>query len=470
MSKKIGKSIVGIGLQYGDEGKIKVFDPVIEKEKIDVVSKFNGGANAGHHVQVGGVHIVTHSIPCGVHYPNTIMYIGSGTLVDPVKVNSEIQDIESHGLKIKNRLHISSKCSLVQPSHILFDKSTGKEVGTTSNGIGPAYADQCFRDINGLRKNIRLGDYLSNPTRFVIDVRKNLEEVVERFEIRTDISKEVNEFDQEARKLERYLCGDALFLDKFINEGKNVFFEGANAVNLDRITGSVPYVTSSRTLAAAAYTGGDLSVKYHTKTIGIAKAIMSRVGNGPFVSEFGGEKSEKYCAEERGKKYSKEVEKMMYDVQKLLKSGDLFELGIVLRMLGDEYGSTTGRPRRLGMFDLVMLERDCKLNGVGELYINKFDCLTMFSQTSLPGIPIVTGYKLDGRSIDYIPSSEEELRRVKPVIEYFPHIRQDLSKIRDYEHVSYEARQLVGFIENSVGTKICGIGVGRAREEFIEIK
>jgi len=469
MAEKIGESIVGIGMQYGDEGKIKIFDRIADEEKIDVFVRFNGGANAGHHLKIGDVHIVTHTIPCGIHYPKSILYIGSGTLVNPIKTNAEIEEIEKLGLKIKDRLKISAKCSLVQPSHILFDEVSGKEVGTTGNGIGPAYADQCIRDIDGLRKNIRLGDYLANPERFVSDVRKNLIEVSDRFNAKIDVDEKIKIFDKETKKLEKYLCKDALFLDKLIHEGKNLFFEGANAVMLDVITGSVPYVTSSRTIAAAAYTGGDLSCKYHTKTIGIAKAIVSRVGNGPFVSEFGQEKSEKYCKEERGQKYVKEVEQKLYDSQKLLKSKDLFEVGIALRMLGDEYGATTKRPRRIGMLDLVMLRQNCRLNGVDGLYINKFDCLTIFSQSSLPGIPIVVGYTLDGKEIDYVPSNEEELRRVAPKIEYFPNIKQDLSKIRSYEGLPEEVKSLIKFIENNIGVRILGIGVGKSREEFIRV-
>jgi adenylosuccinate synthase len=216
--------------------------------------------------------------------------------------------------------------------------------------------------------------------------------------------------------------------------------------------------------------GGDLPPNYHHKTIGVAKAMLSRVGRGPFVSEFGIGKAEKYWAAGRGLIHKKDYEFAKWNPEKLIKSDDLFYVGIALRMLqGDEYGATTGKHRRMGMLDLVMLRQNCRLNGVDELYINKFDCLGLYSKTKRRGIPLVTAYELDGKQIDYMPSFMEELRRVKPVIEYMPLIKDDISGINKYEELPSEAKEIIKFIEDHVGTKIGGIGVGPKREQLIRI-
>jgi adenylosuccinate synthase len=194
---------------------------------------------------------------------------------------------------------------------------------------------------------------------------------------------------------------------------------------------------------------------------------MSRVGNGPFISEFGGKRSELYCAEGQGRAHIKEREFQDYRPGELLQSKDLLEVGTALRMLGNEYGATTKRPRRIGMLDLVMLKQNCLINGVDKLYLNKFDSLADFRRTSLPGIPLVVAYELEGRTIDYLPTSIKEMERTKPVVEYFPNF-PDLSGIRNPADLPPEAKELISFIEQKVGTKIAGIGVGPERDQFIE--
>ncbi|MBI2666770.1 adenylosuccinate synthetase [Candidatus Woesearchaeota archaeon] len=466
---KPGKSIVGVGLQYGDEGKIKIFDQVVPKNT-DIWARFNGGSNAGHNLQCGNLEIITHAVPSFFPQPNSLGYIGSGCVVNAAKIWSEIEEITVKGFPLQRRLFISPKCTLIQPHHVLIDQNGGKEVGTTGNGIGPAYADQAQRQLEEKLKNIRLGDYLKESERMKEHVRANLEEVCGQYGLAMDTETCLEQFDEAVQRLAGYVAWDSLFLLDLVEAGKNVFFEGANSVLLDAVVGDVPYVTSSRTLAVAAYTGGDLSVDFHNKTIGVAKAIVSRVGNGPFITELGGRESEEYCKVDGGKKYVKEVEKKMYNVKDLLHSGNLHDLGIALRMLGGEYGATTCRPRRIGMLDLVMLRESCRSNGVKELYINKFDCLTQFSRSSLPGIPVVTAYELDGKKIDYVPSTTSEMYRAKPVIEYFPHIKEDISSVRRTEDLPETIMKFIGEIENAVGVPVYGIGVGPRREEFVRLK
>ena len=463
------KSNVLIGLQYGDEGKARVLDKLAKQSH--VIARFNGGANAGHSLHVGDKKIVLHQIPSGIFYPNSILYIGCGCVVNPLKIKHEIKDINNNDICIKNRLKISSKATLVQPHHTVLDSLHGKTIGTTKNGIGHAYSDQAIRSKGNQLKNLRFGDYCADPNKAKEIALTNLNEAIAENKLTDVNAKEmVEEFHKEMLNLIQYHCNDPLYLEKLAEQNKNIFFEGAQSVMLDVITGTVPFVTSSRTLSAAAYTGGDLSMRHHNKTIGVAKAIMSRVGNGPFVSEFGGERSEAYCAKDGGNAHKSKFEKANHNVDNILKSKDQFEMGIGLRMLGGEYGATTKRPRRIGMLDLVMLRQNCKLNSVDELYINKFDCLEHFNKTSLPGIPLVVAYELDGKEIDFMPANVEESKRAKPVITHLPHITTDISQIRDPKKLPKEVNKLISFIEEFTGSKMYGIGVGPERDQFIQLR
>jgi adenylosuccinate synthase len=467
-----GYSDVLIGLQYGDEGKARVLDFLLDDYSI--VARFNGGPNAGHTLEVGNIRISLHQIPSGIFHPDMHLYIGSGCVVDPGKALAEMTEIESKGLSVRERLRISGYCTLIKPNNILEDKLFGGDIGTTQNGVGYAYADQAMRAKGSVIANLRLGDYLSDPEKSKENFRQiAMNEYRHRplhYGDEIDIDRLVDDFHEEVLKLKPFVSDDPMMLTRLVQSGMNVLFEGAQSVALDVMTGAVPYVTSSRTLSAAAYTGGDLSNKHHRKTIGIAKAIMSRVGNGPFISEFGGFRSESYCGEDGGKAHVREKELAAYDPEKMLKSMDMLEIGIGLRMIGGEYGATTKRPRRIGMLDLVQLRQNCLINGVDELYINKFDCLSDFSRTSLPGIPLVVGYKLDDKIIDYVPSAVETARRAEPMITFFPKCEADLSKVRRPSQLPRQIRDILEFIEENVGTPICGIGVGPEREQFIKIR
>ncbi|MBU0665730.1 MAG: adenylosuccinate synthetase [Nanoarchaeota archaeon] len=465
---KKGKSTVLIGLQYGDEGKARVMDTMLKY--YDVVARFNGGANAGHTLEVGNIKIALHQIPSGIFYKDKLLYVGNGCVINPKKFLLEIKEVESYGLKLNKRLLISSLATIIQPHHIYLDGLFGGAIGSTNNGIGPAYSDRAMRAEGRQIKNIRMGDYFSDTKKFKQIVKENLLSTIKKHNLKGIIVEtEVNSFHQCMLKIKKFLCSDVLFMEKMVSKGKNVFFEGAQSIMLDVVYGCVPYMTSSRTVAAAAYTGGDLSLKYHDKTIGVAKAIMSRVGNGPFISEFGGLKSENYCMEGSGYTHIEKAELKNSNPLELLKSNDLFNVGKALRMLTGEYGATTKRPRRIGMLDLVMLRQNCSLNGVDELHINKFDCLKFFSQTTLPGIPLVVAYELNGKKIDYMPSSEYESRNVKPIIKYLSFIKEDISKIKTYEKLPDNVKKLISFIEKFVNVKIAGIGVGPEREQFIKI-
>src|SRR3989338_1633381 len=467
---KRGYTDVLIGLQYGDEGKARVIDKLLQKVNYSIVAKFNAGPNAGHVIEVENKRVILHSVPAGVFYSDKLLYVGSGCVINPEKFLQEISDIEKIGVGLKNRLRISSNISLIQPHHIILDNIQGGFIGTTRNGVGPVYADQAVRAEDKIIKNLKIGSYLSDPEGFRNYVMLNLKNIVEIYKINFEIYVEqfVQVFHDSVLQLREYVEYDPFFLDKLVGLEKNILFEGANSCMLDVVYGVTPFTTSSRTIAAAAYTGGDISLKHHNKIIGVAKAIMSRVGNGPFISEYGGRKSEEYCGEDAGKKYIKEVEEQSYNVEELLKSWDLFKIGIALRILGNEYGSTTKRPRRLGIFDLVLLKQSCRLNAVDEIYINKIDCLYELSKTSLSGIPIVTSYVLNGKLIDYVPTTSEDMYNARPVIEYWPHI-SDVSSAKTYEELSVEVKYFIKTLQERICVKIAGIGVGPEREQFIEI-
>ena len=438
-----------IGVQYGDEGKARVIDNIAHE--YDIIARFNGGPNAGHTIEVGDKRLALHQVPSGVFHPDMLLYVGSGCVLNLEKLLQELKEIKNNDLVLDERLFISDQATVIQPHHILLDKITGKEIGTTANGIGPAYADRALRRDGTYLKNLRLGDVLDDPQLARETIVGNYQQTVARYQLsENDIQDKAEHIIVAAHILQKAICRNPLFLDGLVRRGKNVLFEGAQASMLDVVKGTVPYVTSSHTIAGSAYVGGDLSPQYHRKTIGVAKAIMSRVGNGPFVSEFGGATSEEYCAEEEcGKtKHTREFEEHAYSVSELLQSGDLFKLGIALRMLGNEYGATTKRPRRMGMLDLVALAHNCRINGVDELYLNKVDCLADFDRTFMKGIPLVEGYLLEGQEISYVPGTSKGNRNAQSIIKYYPHIKGDLSEIRNYFSLPAETQELVKAIEN----------------------
>lgn len=467
---KKGYADIVLGLQFGDEGKARVIDNLAKD--YDIIARFNGGANAGHTIEKENIKIALHQIPSGIFYPQTTLYIGSGCVVNIEKLAVEIEEVEKLGIDLNNRLKISSLASVIQPHHLLLDMLLGKSIGTTKNGIGPAYADRAMRMYGEKLANIRLGDLVDDSSKFFEIIKENLQKIQTLYNVENENPEnQVEKLKSAFEKIKKYVELDTLYMEKRADTGASVLFEGAQSVMLDVTKGSVPYVTSSSTIAAAAFSGGDLSLKYHRKTIGVVKAIMSRVGYGPFPSEFGGKKSEEYSLEEEnGKtKNSKETEKNV-DVNKLIISNDPFEVGIALRVLSGEYGATTNRPRRVGNLDLVLLGFTVKANGVDELVITKCDLLKEYSRTKTGKILLVTGYDLDGNQIDYVPAATNAFYRVKPVISEREAFSEDISDVRSFDKLPKAVKDLVDEVENSSGAKVVALGVGPKREQYIEIK
>lgn len=473
-AKKRGYADVLIGLQYGDEGKARIVD-MLAKD-YDVIARFNGGANAGHTIETkDGGKVALNQVPSGIFYPGKILYIGSGCVVNVEKLAIEIEKLKNiKGAKVdlSGRLRISCQASVIQPHHLLIDAETGKTIGTTKNGIGPCYADKALRMDGDRLLNIKLGDLLDDPQLYFKKIRENYLAICGKYGMapaHADLI--IASMESFFNRVKEYIEPDTLFLEKKAQKGAKILFEGAQSIMLDITKGSVPFVTSSNTVTAAAYVGGDLSPAYHRKTIGVAKAIMSRVGNGPFASEFGGDRSEKYCmavGKDGVSKYPQAVE-AKYDIEKLLKSGDYFDIGVALRVLSYEYGTVSARPRRVGMFDLVQLKYAILMNGVNELMINKCDMLNVFARTKRGVLPIVNGYKLDGAEIDYVPGTVKAYYNVKAEVEYKKCFKEDITGVRKFAKLPKELQSLLKEIEKFCGCRIAGVGVGPERDQFVRI-
>ncbi len=467
--KKKGFSDVVLGLQYGDEGKARVVDYLAKN--YDIIARFNGGANAGHTIKNEKGNISLNQIPSGIFYPDKTLYIGSGCVVNVEKLASEIEKLKKIGIDLKHRLRISCQASIIQPHHILMDELLGKVIGTTKNGIGPCYSDRAIRMHGKHKAVVSMGDLHHDKNNSFKTIEENLKYVRKTYKFSIKNYKErIDNLKAAFSKIEKFIEPDPLYMEKRVEEGASVLFEGAQSVMLDVVKGSVPFVTSSNTTAAAAYVGGDLSQKYHRKTIGVAKALMSRVGNGPFVSEFGGVLSEKYCmALRNGQSAHSKTYEAGKNVNKLLISGSPLETGIALRILSGEYGTVTQRPRRIGIFDLVQLAYATKMNGVDELVINKCDLLREYARTQTKKIPLVTRYTLHRKQIDYVPASITAHYNVKPQIEYRESFTEDLVNVRSFNKLPKTLKGLVREVERTTACKVVGLGVGPERKQYISI-
>jgi adenylosuccinate synthase len=469
MSQTHGHGDVLIGLQYGDEGKARIVD--LYAKNYDIVARFNGGANAGHSVDVGGIKVALNQIPSGIFYPEKTLYIGSGCVVNVVKLAAEIRKIEEIGISLRGRLRITSQASIIQPQHQLIDGIIGKYIGTTKNGIGLCYADRAIRMVDNRLVNIRLADLCTNLEVTLEKIRENLFVEQGKYGFECDVGHAIGELRDSFEFIREFVELDPLYLQKKVENGQNVLFEGAQSVMLDPVKGAVPYVTSSHTIAAAAFVGGDLSLRYYGKTIGVAKVLMSRVGHGPFASELGGRRSEEYTMatnDEGGSKYTAEYEKTL-DIKTLIESQDEFEVGQAMRVLSNEYGVVTRRPRRIGNLDLVQLKYACRINNVDELVLTKVDLLCEYAKTFEKKIPMVSSYILDGQEIDYIPTDPETYYTVKTKNTEFEAFSNDISQVRNFDLLPGELKNIVGNIEEFCNCRITGLGVGPERDEYIEI-
>lgn len=420
-------NVVVFGAQWGDEGKGKLID-ILSKDA-DITVRYQGGNNAGHTVIVGKETYIFHLIPSAILHKNKVCVIGNGVVVDPKALLGEIEELEKRGLKINAaQLKISGHAHVVMPYHRILDglrESIRKnKIGTTGRGIGPCYADKVTRC------GIRVIDLL-NPRILKAKLEDNLTEKNEIFNKvygRSDFSfgDIYNEYLGYGEKLSKYVCDTALFLNQAIDKGKKVLFEGAQGTFLDIDFGTYPFVTSSNSIVGGACAGSGVAPMKINKAIAAAKAYTTRVGEGPFPTEFSANLEEE------------------------------------IRNKGKEFGATTGRPRRCGWFDSVIVRYAVVINGVSELAIMKLDVLD-----ELKEIKICTAYKYKGKTYKDFPLDYEVLSQAQPVYETLKGWQAPTSGIRSFSKLPVNARRYIERLEALLCVKIKYVSIGSKRDEMI---
>lgn len=420
-------TFVVVGLQWGDEGKGKITD--VLSAKSDYVVRFQGGNNAGHTVYAGENKFVLHLLPSGVLQCKGKCIIGNGVVVDPKAFMKEIASIEERGLST-DHVFISRRAHIIMPYHILYDtyreEAAGKgSIGTTKRGIGPCYEDKVART------GIRAIDLL-NPEVLKEKLQQNIaiknaifEKLYDKDPL--DFESIYNEFLEIGDKLKDRIVDTELELNQAIDAGKNVLFEGAQALMLDIDFGTYPYVTSSSPSTGGVCVGAGVPPTKLQHLIGVAKAYCTRVGNGPFVTELEDETGEK------------------------------------IRQVGHEFGATTGRPRRTGWLDLVALKHACMINGITHLVITKLDVLSGFDK-----IKVCTAYKTeDGQEIDYFTSSTTKLALYEPIYQELDGWQENITAVNTFDELPQKAQDYIGFIEDYLGIEVYLVSVGPDRSQNI---
>ena len=461
-------SRVVVGAQWGDEGKGKVLD--ILSEDASVMAKFNGGNNAGANLENGGIHLITKSIPPGI-FRNCELYIGSNCVI-PHTLRDEIAEIEVAGLNVRERLNVAAKAPVVQPHHLLEDGINGGKIGTTGKGIGPAYAGVANRMLGDHLMNIQLAEYLAAPNKMFEVARANLFNVFGKYNLfgsdtERKFTEILGEFHEGIMSLEGVLCNNPFYLHEFAEDGKEILMVGSNGLDLDPIQGTTPHTTSSRTLPAAPYLG-DLPLKYHAEIIGVAKAILTRVGHGPMIGEFAPDRQEEYTMKDGGYAHLREWEQANYNVETLLKSEDEHDISKAVRMLTNQYGARTKRPRRVAPLNTHRLGELCRQNGIDKIALNMVDAWHIYSHTNLEGIPIVTGCKIGNETQKWTPNTNEGRYAAVGTREYLPHI-PDVSHCRLQSELPGVVIDNLSRVQSEIGVPISYIGVNPTNEGLIEV-
>jgi len=419
-------STIIVGLQWGDEGKGKIVDYLTERS--DVVARAQGGSNAGHTVISGGVKYILHLIPSGVLWKDKKCVIGNGVVIDPPGLLAEMAKLRGQGVEISpENLIISENAHLTMPYHRALDVAREKQrgenkIGTTGRGIGPTYADKIER------QGLRMTD-LRDTSRLAHEVQWRAElhnlELQAAGQEKVNVAEVVEVITAAAEQLRPHIENTVVYLNQAIAAGKRVLFEGAQGSYLDIDHGTYPFVTSSNTTAGGACTGSGVSPRKIETVIGVAKAYTTRVGSGPFVTE------------------SEEMSSMLHG-------------------MGREFGSTTGRARRCGWLDGVLLRFSVMVNGADQIAITNLDGLD-----GLERIKICTHYTLDGKKIEYPPATVDEMKRCVPVYEEHEGWMQDLSGITSASQIPAKARAYLNRIAELAGARISLLGIGPSREQTL---
>ncbi|MGH9282699.1 MAG: adenylosuccinate synthase [Acidimicrobiales bacterium] len=420
---------VVVGTQWGDEGKGKLTD-LLSKE-MSVVVRYQGGHNAGHTIVVGEETFALQLIPSGVLYDHITPVIGNGVVVDPAVLLSEINGLEARGIDC-SRLRVSGNAHMIMPYHQELDRVTERRLGknrlgTTKSGIGPAYADKAARV--GLRIQDLLDPKIFRQKLDVVLKEKNaiLAKVYNRLPMDAEeiAGTYLGEY---AGRIEPLVADTVGLVHEALDEGRHVLFEGAQATFLDLDHGTYPFVTSSNPVAGGACTGAGLGPRRVDRVIGIAKAYVTRVGSGPFPTELFGEVAD-----------------------------DLIERG-------KEYGTVTGRRRRVGWFDLVMIRHAVRLNSLTDLAITKLDMLD-----TLDTLKVCVAYDIDGRRVEHLPYHQSDLHKAVPVFEELAGWRSDLSGVTELRDLPPAAARFVAFLAEQAGVPIRLVGVGPGRDQFVRM-
>ncbi|MDU6914516.1 MAG: adenylosuccinate synthase [Staphylococcus epidermidis] len=417
-------SIVVVGTQWGDEGKGKITDFLAEQA--DVIARFSGGNNAGHTIQFGGETYKLHLVPSGIFYKDKLAVIGNGVVVDPVALLKELDGLNERGISTDN-LRISNRAQVILPYHLAQDEYEERrrgdnKIGTTKKGIGPAYVDKAQRI------GIRMADLLEKET-FERRLKENIEYKNAYFkgmfnETCPTFDEIFDEYYAAGQRLKDYVTDTAKILDDANVADEKVLFEGAQGVMLDIDHGTYPFVTSSNPVAGNVTVGTGVGPTSVSKVIGVCKSYTSRVGDGPFPTE-------------------------LFD-----------EDGHHIREVGREYGTTTGRPRRVGWFDSVVLRHSRRVSGITDLSINSIDVLT-----GLDTVKICTAYELDGEKITEYTANLDQLRRCKPIFEELPGWTEDITGCRSLDELPENARNYLERISELCGVHISIFSVGPDREQ-----
>ncbi|VAX35427.1 Adenylosuccinate synthetase [hydrothermal vent metagenome] len=420
-------NVVVVGAQWGDEGKGKLID-ILSKDK-DITVRYQGGNNAGHTVVVGNKEYVFHLLPSAILHKGKTCVIGNGVVVDPKALLEEIEGLEKKGIKVgSKRLKISGRCHMVMPYHRILDglRETKRKnkIGTTGRGIGPCYSDKVTRC------GIRVVDLL-NPKVLEAKLKDNLREKNETFKKVFNyksfpFKKLYEEYLEYGRKLKPYVCDTVIYLNDAIDDKKTILFEGAQGTFLDIDFGTYPFVTSSNSIVGGVCSGTGVAPTKIDKSIACVKAYTTRVGEGPFPTEFvDGLKDE-------------------------------------IRIKGNEFGATTGRPRRCGWFDSVLVRYSVIINGISELAIMKLDVLD-----DLKEIEICTGYKYNGKTIKNFPMDFEVLCNVQPVYEKMSGWQAPTTGARTFKDLPKNAQIYIKRLEELLKVGVKYISIGTKRDEII---
>jgi adenylosuccinate synthase len=422
-------AIVLVGAQWGDEGKGKATD--LLGSRVDYVVKFNGGNNAGHTVVIGDEKYALHLLPSGILTPGVTPVIGNGVVIDLPVLFDEIDGLDARGVDT-SKLVVSANAHVIASYNRTLDKVNerflgSRKIGTTGRGIGPTYADKMTR------VGIRVQDLfdekiLRQKVEGALELKNHL--LVKVYNRRAiTVNEVVEELLAHTERLSPYVADTALLLDQALKRHEVVLLEGGQATLLDVDHGTYPFVTSSNATAGGACTGAGISPIAVTRVIAISKAYITRVGEGPFPTELFDEDGEK------------------------------------LRKIGAEFGTTTGRPRRCGWFDLPIARYASRINGITDLVITKLDVLSGWEQ-----IPVCVAYEVDGERHEEMPMTQTGFHHAKPIYEFLPGWSQDISSARSLEDLPANAQAYVQFLEDRCGSRISAIGVGPERDQTIVLR